>query len=180
MICWVFTAVASNLSFPLDGICNWKRQKSLAKVVCLTAFDHFPFILTVTAHGEPGVRCEAVTSESREERVSRSPPGQPAHWAPLSPACSHEPWPQSICISQNVQSYLHQTDTNKLKERHWLFHLLCYTHLPHNLSYKNTIVTLLELTQLTFVFLGWSLSFRFTCQPFVHNLGIEQKQAPAA
>ena len=60
------------------------------------------------------------------------------------------------------------------------FSTCCATHLPHNLSYKNTIVTLLELTQLTFVFLGWSLSFRFTCQPFVHNLGIEQKQAPAA
>ena len=53
--------------------------------------------------------------------------------------------------------------------------LYCYT-----LSFKNSIVTLLEVTQLTFVFPGWSLSFRFTCQPFVHNLGIEQKQAPAS
>ena len=48
----------------------------------------------------------------------------------------------------------------------------------YNLSYEYSIVTLLEVTQLTFVFPG--LSFRFTCQPFVHNLGIEQKQAPAS
>ena len=48
----------------------------------------------------------------------------------------------------------------------------------YNLSYEYSIVTLLEVTQLTFVFPG--LYFRFTCQPFVHNLGIEQKQAPAA
>ena len=165
-------------------------SKCVVKVVCVSLHSIiFPFILADCdgPHGEPRVRCEAVTSQSCQERreLPGARPGQPCSLLTgLSSALSRLVTCALTTISMHQSLCSFKFSSNILIANiHWFFTwcantlYFIFTHIVY-LTKINCQITWIDSVDICFP--GWSLSIRFTCQPFVHNLGIEQKQAPAA
>ena len=166
--------------------------KCVVKVVCVSLHSIiFPLsLLTVTgpmASPEWDVKLWPVRAARAEERreLPGARPGQPCSLLTgLSSALSRLVTCALTTISMHQALCSFKFSSNILIANiHWFFTCCAntlyfiFTHIVY-LTKINCQITWIDSVDICFP--GWSLSIRFTCQPFVHNLGIEQKQAPAA